>query len=295
MIIAALATLAWCALLVYEGPDCVGATNDSQRYLGMGACEPQALPFAARVLAPAVCGESFAWWAACAALSNAAFAASLYWYAQLLGLGDGGAAMAVGLSWGLPGLYRYSMQEWIGVDAPARALALSSACCCLAGAWEAGVLLGIAAGVTKETAPVFAAVFAWSPLPLLGLLAPAVLWFVHRSRADSLGDPSGVLGAPWATAREHRQYLLTHAGLMVMPWGFSLAALLKLDTVAGVALGLAYAQVLVATDEVRLYQWAAPPVVVAAAGVLPADWLLVVVVAQVAHPWGRLSILGDTT
>ncbi len=61
---------------------------------------------------------------------------------------------------------------------------------------------------------------------------------------------------------------------MVAPWGVCLAALYYPSWQTVVVLVLAYAQLLVATDTVRLYQTAAgPTVALAAATIIPTQWL----------------------
>ena len=56
----------------------------------------------------------------------------------------------------------------------------------------------------------------------------------------------------------------------------------------GIALAVGYAQLMVATDTVRLYQQAAPVVCVIAALAIPIEWALPAVLAHWFNPW-----LGD--
>ncbi len=73
---------------------------------------------------------------------------------------------------------------------------------------------------------------------------------------------------------------------MVAPWGVTLAALLDPTPALLVLLVLAYAQLLVATDSVRLYQSAAGPLMaLGAVTVIPDRWLLIAVVVHVV--WWR--------
>ena len=69
---------------------------------------------------------------------------------------------------------------------------------------------------------------------------------------------------------------------MVAPWGVCLAGLVGSDWRLWLVLAVAYAQLLIATDSVRLYQHAAGPVLaVAAAQVVPVAWLPLAVVVHV--------------
>jgi hypothetical protein len=48
---------------------------------------------------------------------------------------------------------------------------------------------------------------------------------------------------------------------------------------------VAYGQLLVATGTARLYQWAAPPVVLGAATVIPARWAIGIPGLHQFNPW----------
>ena len=52
-----------------------------------------------------------------------------------------------------------------------------------------------------------------------------------------------------------------------------------------VAVGLGYSQLLVATDAVRLYQWAAPVLALAAVAAVPAWALPIVALTVIFNPW----------
>lgn len=78
---------------------------------------------------------------------------------------------------------------------------------------------------------------------------------------------------------------------MVAPWGACLAALYRPSLQVVVALVLAYGLLVVVTDTVRIYQAVAGPVVaLAAAEVIPPQWLLLAVVVHVV--WWREPIVG---
>jgi hypothetical protein len=153
--------------------------------------------------------------------------------------------------------------------------------------WAAGVACIAVAATMRETAPLWAAVWAWSALPLVALVAPLVAWLVIRPGRDPLG-------AKFQEIADHpvRAGLAFHSGrwrdawLMVAPWGATLAALYAPTPQLAVGLVAAYALLLVATDSVRLYQHAAGPLMAAgAAQVIPVEWLLVAVVVHVV--WWR--------
>jgi hypothetical protein len=206
--------------------------------------------------------------------------------------GDGWpvALAGCGLLLALPGVLGPCAVIPVGVDLPATACTLLSVALfatertpfVVAGC----VMVAIAAGI-KETAPAFAALWLWSPWPLLGLAVPLVVGIVNRPSADPLGPQFDAIAA-----QPIRAALNAHAGrwrdgwLMVAPWGVCLAALHAPTWQLAAVLAVAYLQLLVATDTVRLYQHAAAPVMAAtAATVIPSQFLPLAVAAHVV--WWR--------
>jgi hypothetical protein len=150
--------------------------------------------------------------------------------------------------------------------------------------WPYQIPLALVAGSCSERAPVFAAAFAWSPVPLVGLIVPGLAAVLTRRGPTMAEHPTD----PWGTARTLLQ--ATPTWRLVAPWGACLAAAGACTVQVGAALALGYAQCLVATDRVRLYQWASPVVCVAAAGVLqglPAPVLGFVLFAHWVWPWSE--------
>lgn len=177
----------------------------------------------------------------------------------------------------------------ISVDLPATTLALLGAAAITDGnAWllALGLVAVLLAACAKETTPIFAAVWAWSPLPLVALAAPAARLIWVRVRRLEIDDP---LGESFAEIARHplRAGVLAHANVwrnpvtMLAPWGACLAALYQPSWPVLVALVVAHAQLLVATDTVRLVHHAAAPVLaVAAARNIPMTWLALAVVGH---------------
>jgi hypothetical protein len=209
--------------------------------------------------------------------------------------GDGWArSLAVAaLLCGLPGILGPRVVIPVGVDLPATALAVTAAMFTeMDGRWlVAAVLVACWSGTVKESAPVVAALAAWSVVPLVGLAAPLVrhLWCRHRGLIGE--DP---LGPRFQAITDHpfRSSLEAHAGrwrdgwLWVAPWGVCLVALYAPTPQVVVALAASWAVVLVATDTVRLQHHMAGPVMAAAAvSNIPVGWLALAVVLHVA--WFR--------
>jgi len=148
------------------------------------------------------------------------------------------------------------------VDGPAMMLSLASALL-----WPvspvAAVLVAACSGAVHERGPVFAAIYSWSPWPLLGLLAvqwwakPAAPNHASPELADRLVGHKSTL----ATMLAHRPHidLLADGGLVWALRGIPLwAAYVGAPAQAWVALGVAFASRLVGTDTARCLLWAAP-------------------------------------
>lgn len=144
------------------------------------------------------------------------------------------------------------------VDAPAMLLAYAASMLFPSQPYFA-VLLSCIAGVIHERGPVFAALYAWSPLLLVGLVG--VQWWCQAAPADEdarvgRGFISSVLvhradhdWLDWPTT----VFAMRGVPLMAAGFGVSISA--------WVALGVAWASRLVGTDLGRFAFWAAPVLV----------------------------------
>jgi hypothetical protein len=257
----------------------VDVTPDGARYLRVAIGERMPRPFHYRWLFPRISGTSGLRWVIGTRASLIATSALMVLYV------GGWRGVAAGCMFvGCAGAFRFNWNHPVLVDAPALALALASACAFRAGIWPLGLALALLGGCARETSPVFAALFAWNPLALLGLVAPAVR-HLQREGSDVLpgAEHAWILRHPIAASRKY------HKGIplayWVMPWGAALVAAANPSPQLIVAVVVAYAQCLVATDTARLYQWAAPAVLLAAVNAVPMAWLSLLVILQLANPF----------
>ncbi len=212
---------------------------DGAAYLAMANGAPAPAPFRWRLL-PRILGRWPAVWRWCSWASLVVSAVLVGAYAEQRGIpGWSAAGLFCALPW-----FRGLVRMPILTDQLAMVFALGSALSppCLA------VPLAIVAGCCSERAPVFAAVFAWSPLPLVGLVVPAVMALTTRGPSSAHNS--------LRTMRELHNRAQPHV----------------------------YAQLLVATDRARLYQWGAPVVVVSALSALPPAWWPAAILATVISP-----------
>lgn len=259
---------------------------DGARYLALAQGRQVSRPFHLRRLLPAVCGVSAArWWIVWLLSWPLAAAGFIGWQSSA---GWQTATIGAVLLLGLPGILGPSAVIPVGVDLPATALTL-----CACWAWHSspvafGVLMVLAAA-TKETAPVFAALWLWSPWPLLALIVPLIGHLFDRRLLgpDPLGARFDDIAAhPVRTSLEHHRGVWRDGWQMVAPWGVCLLALHSPTWQTLAALAVAYGLLLVATDTVRLYQHAAGPVMAAAAAPhVPISWAVLVLVCHVM--WWR--------
>lgn len=270
-------------------------TPDGVRYLAMGTGRRVALPFALRWLLPRLCRDSVVRWRWCTAAHLVALCPLLAVWLDAWLDDHWRSALASLLVAGLPGVWLIHVRSPVLVDAAAITWALGSAVAMQHGWWAPAIAAALVSGCIKESAPVFAACYAWSAWPLLGLAAPAA-----RRVTVTLGPDIFDAREAWILTHPIRAGLAAHRGrwldprAMALPWGAGWLA------VAGTSasmlpmllttLVLAYAQLIAATDTVRLYQWAAPPVILAAAGVVPTSWLPVVLAAHIANPWAGRGV-----
>jgi hypothetical protein len=269
---------------------------DAARYLLAAEGERVAFPFNLRWLLPRLCGTDLRrWWAVWGA-SWPLLAASLVWWARGMDA-SWPVAVATGvLVVALPGVLQPRSTWPVGVDLPAMATAALSAACFANGYVWLGLVAAVLAVTIKEQTPVWIALWAWTPLPLVVLPLVAVAYLMRRPEIDRVTATPllrRVHDHPVRSAFEHR----TQAGgwrnfwLMAAPWSVGLAALLDPTPQLLVALCIAYGALLVATDTVRVYQPPAAPVVaLVACGVIPERWLPLALLPAVL--WWRAPVTG---
>jgi hypothetical protein len=265
-------------------------TPDGWRYLAMGGGRPMAMPFVLRWLLPAACGSSVARWRWCTGIHLVLLPVLVsiwlsHWIQDALLLAIGGL-----LVWGLPGVCRLNLRWPVLVDASAMTWAVGSAIALQHRCYPVAVALALVAGSIKESGPIFAACYAWHPLALAGLLAPAVRRLVAPVGPDIFDElEASILAHPL------RAGLIAHAGrgldprLMLTPWGIGLLGWVipprPMIPMLILTLVLAYGQLLIATDSVRLYQWAAPPVILATISVIPPEFAALALLVHLLNPW----------
>ena len=252
---------------------------DAARYIIAGQGERVARPFNLRWLLPAMLGNDVKLWAAVWWLSWPVAAAGLAWWGYEAGLvWQQFVAMPI-LCLALAGCLGPHVVRPVGVDLPAMALSIVAVAAFERhddGFWFIAIVLIIIAAGIKETAPIWAALWVWNPLLLIGLMVPLILSVARRPQMDRITlDPvlKRVHDHPIRSSLEH------HAGKwrdprMVVQWGACLAAAYAPSWRVAAVTAAAYAQMLVATDTYRLIHTAAGPALAfAAVQVIPVPWL----------------------
>ncbi|MDI9628074.1 MAG: hypothetical protein QM286_05960 [Acidobacteriota bacterium] len=253
-------------------------TPDSARYLTI---HTPPSPFHLRLLLPWLCGQSSTRWYVATWLGVALMALGT----ALMAPGwQGIAAAALVLT--LPSV-RFSLAHVVLVDMAALGLATTSAALAVHGWIIPAIILALLAGAAKESAPVFAALFAWNPILLVGLLVPAVVKLARKPGTDVLREPehAWILAHPIKAGRKyHARMVIDAMPALVTPWGACVLALGAPSVQLFATLAVAYAQLFVATDTVRLYQWSAPVVAIAATSAVGPRWWPLMVVVTLFNP-----------
>ncbi|GAA4711123.1 hypothetical protein [Phytohabitans rumicis] len=277
------------ALLVLHRLNLAEAVSpDGHRYRALGRREPVPMPFALRWLLPLMLGDAVWRWRLSAYLHLLALPPLLaIWLRPWV---DDARLQVVGalLVCGLSGVWRIHIRWPVLVDGPAMTWALG---CAVAFQYDQpvlGVALAVIAGSVKESGPVFAACFAWHLLPLIGLTVPLIRALTVRIGVDPMAQPH-VTRYPVLASRVHHLGRWFDARSMILPWGAGILAALATDrqvqAMLAVTAALAYGQLVIATDTIRLYQWAAPPVILGAMTVLPPDWAVLALILHLFNPW----------
>jgi len=199
---------------------------------------------------------------------------------------------------GLGGIFRMNALGYILIDAPMICLSLLSSIFFIQGNLILGIIFLILASLTKESAPVWIALFTMSFLPLAGFLIVAIVYLFNLpSKTDSLcysklyhvylervskrkitpeqltaklNDNELILKRPFTGGLHFNKNWLRPE--LLLGWGICLAGLLYTGVnwewiLAGVVIG--YLQLFIATDTIRLLQYSFPLVIYASVQVLP--------------------------
>lgn len=250
---------------------------DSIRYLNP---DPPS-PFHLRPLVPALCGTTAWRWKAATYIGLALTIVGTW---AIVG-GWQGVAAALLLA-ALPSV-RFNATHPVLVDAAALGFATTSAALWVHGWWLPAIAVTCLAAATKETAPIFAACFAWTPWLLAALAIPLLVALIRRPGPDPLNDEhhAWILAHPIQASRKyHHRYLIDANPVLLTPWGGATVALAAPSAQLAATLAAGYTQLAFATDTVRLYQWAAPVVCIAATTAVPPIWWPLLIIVTLFNP-----------
>lgn len=264
---------------------------DGWHYLAAARREAVPKPYNRRYLLPFLLGPHPRRWAALTYISLALTPLSAWAYFGAMGLAGHERIFAAALLSALPGTWRCSLRFPVLIDAPSFSLALVVAALARwvdtsMATWPGAPLLALGfvvvallGGATRETIPIFAAIWAWSPWPLVGLLA--VGWW--RKAAPLGPDAPEWLTHPVRAAVKLRLAIELDGSLYLRPFGAALAGLIAPTWQMLAAIVLAHGQLLAAQDTVRLTVWAAPVLVLGAAKVIPVAWWPLALLVTLMH------------
>lgn len=254
-----------------------GVTPDGLRYM-KAYREPVARPYYFRWLLCLVCKDHLRRWIWLSRGSVIALAPLAWWYT--------GSPWMMACVF-LPGI----MILWhhpVLVDAEGMALALLAACLwpiC----WPVSIILVLVAGMVRETSPLWAAIWAWNPVLLIGLVPVAIRWLTKTEGYDAEFD--WYLKHPIKAGLAEHRPTWNSPRWMITPWAgliFGVAVLSPWtvdSTRLAVALVCAYGQLLLAVDTVRIYTYAWPSLALACTQALPPQWLPFIALSIIFNPW----------
>lgn len=238
---------------------------DGVYYLRKAIGKPVPSPYHRRWLMPYVLGPNPVAWFVCTHVSLALTPVAAWLYFGTMGLGGAQRIFAAALLTVLPGVWLAPYRYPVLTDAPAFLMSLTIAWLARSGYTSAAVVLSCTLACTRETGPVFAALWAWSPWPLVGLLA--VRWWRPAAPPDSEW-----LAHPIASVWKMRRTIGPDASLYLRPWGAAILGIVSPSWQTLATVVVAHAQLIVAHDCIRLVAWCAPVMVASAVPHIPEAW-----------------------
>jgi hypothetical protein len=218
--------------------------------------------------------ERIKWWKIASAASLILSAPILYLIFETLGLSSMQALLGVWFFVWLHGIFRVNVFFLLLIDQFQIFMLLLTTYCALQGWIAATIILSLISSGFGERAPVFSCIFSMSFWPIFGIFGHII--------ARKMITPAPVPEEPnqdfwwlktsvWKVGHKKNHDKILDFKVMILPWG--LCALLfpigtylygldNLNMLVSliIALCVGYAQLLIATDRSRLYQWAFLPV-----------------------------------
>lgn len=247
---------------------------DGEYYFKAGRGELVPMPYCLRPLVPLVCGENEHAWYWVTYAHIALQGAVMYVLCILLGLGMTEAIAATACFAMSKGTVRSQAFMPALVDAHAMSWAMMSACLVLTGFTAAGIAAAIVSGFVSEKSPFFAAIFAWSPIPLFAL--PAMLAYHLIRGYDTKPTGHAWLDDPYKeglNALAKKAFSKDWPVHFCAPFGVAILGLFTGSGPAYLALIAALAPTVRALDYNRLAAWGLPLLLVEAVKVVPMPFL----------------------
>ena len=251
----------------------INVSPDGQRYLA-SVKQRVARPFHLRWLLPFLLKDNVENWAKTSrgAVIAIAILSAIYCHNPWM--------VVIGF---LPGI-EFNWRYPVLVDAPAMALALLAAVVAPHSIWLA-IIISLISGCVKETAPLWAAIYAWNPFLLIGLVVVGIRW-LQKQGEDVLDEHNlWILQHPIQASRMYNKGRWTDPFFMLTPWGGIILGAGSVSAQVVTALVAGYGQILLATDVVRLYQWAAPVLALGITDYLPLWVTPFVALSVIFNPW----------
>lgn len=249
---------------------------DGRYYLAMARGEKVIEPYSRRWLLPWVLGTEQWRWLWARAIAYTLMGPAVYWLTHSL--------MAVWFALWLPGM-TINIRLPVLVDQVAMTLMVVAAGLMVHGYPIAATCMIFVASQVKEPAGPFGMLLA-PPLALGAVLGTLLVLFMGRIHAAEKDPKIAWQSKPFAAARMQRDPMMWE--VMLLPWGAMLLFVPLVQAwpfLALMSIALGYAQLLIANDSARLYQWASPAVLMAMSPAFSAapQWLRVA--AVVVHPF----------
>ena len=251
---------------------------DSYRYLAAGQGQRTYRPFNRRVLLPWLCGsDERRWWlVSYSALVSLPVLMAVYVLQN--GVSLQAAAFAALLIALLP-----SVLFWLKTPVLTDQFGIATALFAAVLPWPWNLIVCTVGAFGRETVPIFAAIYSWDPVLLVGLI-PIGVWSLIAPVGKDQMKREAWLDHPFQTSWSFKKDRLRDIQLWVTPWGAALAGLFFPSAQLVTAMFVAYTQTIIATDAVRLYVWAAPVLILQACHV-DAAWMVPLVMFHWTNPW----------
>ena len=257
---------------------------DSERYMN----RTKFPPFHLRWLLPFLLRKNTVAWQIVTGIATVLIPVAMFYFLESWGLSYIQCIIGGLLTLGLKGVFGFNIRVPVLVDSTAMLLMVISATLFNYGMIIPAIAVVVIAGCIKESSPVFTAIVSLNPLALLGLIPVLIMFVRGKTDKHDIGGKKSeeILKHPFKYGISMHSNIWLNYNLW-LSFGILLLAFKNPSIHLLLMFGVAFSQMLMATDSIRLLHWCFPVMILYTVPLIPLEWAIPLVILQWINPFGK--------